>query len=47
MTVIVTFHSTLLTKIDKAYMLQCYYKEKIKTVITELEIRCVDFNCSA
>uniref|UniRef100_A0A0N5AWL1 ZP domain-containing protein n=1 Tax=Syphacia muris TaxID=451379 RepID=A0A0N5AWL1_9BILA len=37
-TVIITFHPQFLTKIDKAYRIQCFYMEADKTVSTPLEV---------
>lgn len=38
-TVILSFHNTFLTKIDRAYTVRCFYMEADKTVSQELEVR--------
>jgi hypothetical protein len=38
-TIVVTFHPRFLTKIDRAYRVQCFYMEADKTVSTGLEVR--------
>ena len=38
-TVIVSFHPLFLTKVDRAYRIQCFYMEADKTVDTRLEVR--------
>lgn len=37
-TVVITFHPQFLTKIDRAYRLQCFYMEADKTVSTKIEV---------
>ena len=38
-TVVLSFHPTFLTKIDRAYTVKCFYMEADKTVSQELEVR--------
>jgi hypothetical protein len=38
-TFIITFNQLLLTKLDRAYMVRCYYMEAEKMVMTELEVK--------
>lgn len=38
-TIIITFHPRFLTKVDRAYTIQCFYMEADKTVDTTLEVR--------
>lgn len=38
-TVVITFHPQFVTKIDRAYRIQCFYMESDKTVDTNLEVR--------
>jgi hypothetical protein len=37
-TVIITFHPKFITKVDRAYLIQCFYMEADKTVSTEIEV---------
>lgn len=37
-TVIISFHPQFITKVDKAYMVRCYYMEAMKIVETEIEV---------
>ncbi|KAK0393104.1 hypothetical protein QR680_000055 [Steinernema hermaphroditum] len=37
-TVIITFHPQFITKVDRAYRIQCFYMEADKTVSTQLEV---------
>lgn len=37
-TVVITFHPQFLTKVDRAYTVQCFYMEADKTVSQELEV---------
>lgn len=39
-TLVVSFHPIFLTKIDRAYRLRCFYMEAVKTVNTQLDVRC-------
>lgn len=36
--VVITFHPLFLTKIDRAYRIQCFYMEADKTVSTQIEV---------
>ena len=38
-TVVVSFHPRFLTKVDRAYTVQCFYMEADKTVSTDIEVR--------
>ena len=40
-TVVVSFHQQFITKVDKAYRIQCFYMEAEKTVATEIDVRWV------
>jgi hypothetical protein len=37
-TIVISFHPRFLTKIDRAYTIQCFYMEADKTVSTEIEV---------
>ncbi|TMS40218.1 hypothetical protein L596_006621 [Steinernema carpocapsae] len=37
-TVVITFHPQFITKVDRAYRIQCFYMEADKTVSTQLEV---------
>lgn len=37
-TVVITFHPNFITKVDRAYTLQCFYMEADKTVSTDIEV---------
>lgn len=37
-TVVISFHPLFITKIDRAYRIQCFYMEADKTVSTEIEV---------
>jgi len=37
-TIVISFHPNFLTKIDRAYTIQCFYMEADKTVSTEIEV---------
>jgi hypothetical protein len=37
-TVVITFHPNFMTKVDRAYTLQCFYMEADKTVSTNIEV---------
>ncbi|KHN87045.1 Cuticlin-1 [Toxocara canis] len=37
-TVVITFHPLFITKVDRAYRVQCFYMEADKTVSTQLEV---------
>lgn len=36
--VVITFHPQFITKVDRAYRLQCFYMEADKTVSTQIEV---------
>ena len=38
-TVVISFHPNFITKVDRAYTLQCFYMEADKTVDTNIEVR--------
>ena len=38
-TVVINFHPNFITKVDRAYTLQCFYMEADKTVSTDIEVR--------
>lgn len=38
-TIVISFHKTFVTKVDKAYRVSCFYMEAGKTVSAELEVR--------
>lgn len=40
-TVVINFHPNFITKVDRAYTLQCFYMEADKTVSADIEVRCV------
>ena len=42
-TIVITFHPRFITKIDRAFTIQCFYMEADKTVSTDIEVRQV--NC--
>lgn len=37
--VIISFHKIFVTKVDKAYKVQCFYMEADKTVAQSIEVR--------
>lgn len=37
-TVVITFHPLFITKVDRAYRVQCFYMEADKTVSTQIEV---------
>jgi hypothetical protein len=37
-TIVISFHPRFLTKVDRAYTIQCFYMEADKTVSTEIEV---------
>ena len=43
-TVVVQFHPRVLTKVDRALKVQCFYMEADKTVSSELEVRCASLS---
>ncbi|KAL1227252.1 Cuticlin-1 [Trichinella spiralis] len=36
--VVISFHRTFITKVDRAYMIQCFYMETEKTVTSQLDV---------
>jgi hypothetical protein len=39
-TIIVQFHHTFLTKVDRAYRIECFYREKELNVSSDINVRC-------
>ena len=40
-TVVIQFHPQFLTKVDRAFKVQCFYMEADKTVATDLDVRLI------
>ncbi len=38
-TLVISFHPQFLTKVDRAFTIQCFYMEADKTVDTDIEVR--------
>ena len=36
--VVISFHSTFITKVDRAYNIQCFYGETVQTVTVALDV---------
>lgn len=43
LTIVVSFHQNLLTKLDRAFRIQCAYMEGSKTIDADLNVRLVFF----
>ncbi len=41
MTVIISFHDTFITKVDRAYRCTCFFMEADKVVTSQFEVRSV------